>query len=57
MNPYIVYSLLIEAMLDDSKVEKKINESIEDAITSAKNSSLVSRVIPEELASYYFLLK
>lgn len=57
MNPYIVYSLLIEAMLDDAKVEKKINESIEDAITSAKNSSLVSRVIPEELASYYFLLK
>ena len=57
MNPYIVYSLLIEAMLDDSNVEKKINETIDDAISSAKHSSLVNRVIPTELASYYFLLK
>ena len=57
MNPYIVYSLLIEAMLDDSKANNKINSNIEEAIEAAKNSSLVNRVIPNELASYYFLLK
>ena len=57
MNPYIVYSLIIEAMLDDSKVNNKINGTIEDAINSAKNSVLVNKVIPEELASYYYLLK
>ena len=57
MNPYIVYSLLIEAMLDDSKANNKINSNISEAIECTKNSSLVNRVLPNELASYYFLLK
>lgn len=57
MNPYVAYTLILEAMLDDSKANNKLNETIDDAVNSAKNSALVSKVIPEELASYYYLLK
>ncbi|MBP5444927.1 MAG: glutamine synthetase beta-grasp domain-containing protein [Acholeplasmatales bacterium] len=57
VNPYIVTSLVLKAMFDDSKANNKINENIEEAINTAKNSSLVNSVIPEELSSYYYLLK
>lgn len=57
VNPYIIMSLVIEAMLDDTLVNNKENTSIHEAIDSAKCSELVNRVLPKELASYYFLLK
>lgn len=57
VNPYIAYSLILEAMLDDEKTDNKENTSICEAIEAAKNSKLVNKVLPKELASYYFLLK
>ena len=57
MNPYIAYALITEAMLDEEKVSVKANSSLFDAIENAKASKLVAKVLPIELASYYYNLK
>lgn len=65
-NPYILYSLLCEAVmegLEDNQIEKNIEEnsllptSLEEAITIAKNSDFLKKVLPESLINSYLYEK